>query len=82
MVLDAPWPEYDPALATDDELTLPIQINGKRRGEVVMQRGAPEDQVREAALANPQVQAYLASVSQSVRKVIVVPDRIINLVAG
>ena len=82
MVLDAPWPEYDPALATDDELTLPIQINGKRRGEVVMPRGAPEDQVREAALANPQVQAYLASVSQSVRKVIVVPDRIINLVAG
>jgi leucyl-tRNA synthetase len=82
MVLDAPWPDYDPALAVDDELTLPIQINGKRRGEVVMPRGAPEDQVREAALANPQVQAYLASVSQSVRKVIVVPDRIINLVAG
>ena len=82
MVLDAPWPDYDPALVTDDELTLPIQINGKRRGEVVMPRGAPEDQVREAALANPAVQAYLASVSQSVRKVIVVPDRIINLVAG
>ncbi|MBX3476853.1 MAG: leucine--tRNA ligase [Brevundimonas sp.] len=82
MVLDAPWPEYDPALAADDEVTLPVQIGGKRRGEVVLPRGSDTATVEAAALANPAVQAYLAANSLSVRKVIVVPDRIVNLVAG
>jgi leucyl-tRNA synthetase len=82
MVLDAPWPVYDPALAADDELVLPIQINGKRRGEITMPRGADPKAVEAEALANPAVQAYLEANSQSIRKVIVVPDRIVNLVAG
>ena len=82
MVLDAPWPEYDPALAADDEVILPIQIGGKRRGEIAMPRGADSAAVEAAALANPTVQAYLAANGQSVRKVIVVPDRIVNLVVG
>ena len=82
MVLDAPWPVYDPALAADDEVTLPVQIGGKRRGEVVLPRGSDNATVEAAALANPTVQAYLAANNLSVRKVIVVPDRIVNLVAG
>ncbi|RZJ96594.1 MAG: leucine--tRNA ligase [Brevundimonas sp.] len=82
MVLDAPWPEHDPALAADEAVILPIQINGKRRGEIEMPRGAPQADVEAAALANPQVQAYLEANSQSIRKVIVVTDRIVNLVAG
>jgi leucyl-tRNA synthetase len=82
LALDAPWPTWDPALAADDELTLPIQINGKRRGEVVVPRGADPKAVEAAALANEAVQAYLSANNQSVRKVIVVPDRIVNLVAG
>ncbi len=82
MVLDAPWPEWDPALAADDELTLPVQIGGKRRGEIVMPRGADPKAVEAEALANPAVRAYLETNGLSVRKVIVVPDRIVNLVAG
>jgi len=82
MVLDAPWPEWDPALAADDELTLPVQIGGKRRGEIVMPRGADAKAVEAEALANPAVRAYLEANGLSVRKVIVVPDRIVNLVAG
>ena len=82
MVLDAPWPVYDPALAADDQVTLPVQIGGKRRGEVVLPRGSDNATVEAAALANPTVQAYLAANNLSVRKVIVVPDRIVNLVAG
>ena len=82
LILDAPWPVYDPALAADDEVTLPIQIGGKRRGEIVMPRGATTADVEAAALANPLVQAYLEANGQSVRKVIVVPDRIVNLVVG
>ncbi|PZO06500.1 MAG: leucine--tRNA ligase [Alphaproteobacteria bacterium] len=82
LVLDAPWPEWDPALAADDEIVLPIQISGKRRGEITMPRGSDPMAVEDAALANPQVQAYLSSNGLSVRKVIIVPDRIVNLVAN
>lgn len=82
MAVDAPWPVFDPALAADDEITLPIQISGKRRGEIVMAKGADPKAVEAAALANPQVQAYLSANGLSVKKVIVVPDRIVNLVAG
>ena len=82
MVLDAPWPVFDPALAADDEVVLPIQINGKRRGEITMPRGADAKAVEAEALANAAVQAYLEANAQSIRKVIVVPDRIVNLVAG
>ena len=78
LAVDAAWPAYDPALVADDEVTLPIQINGKRRGEVRLPKGSAEDAVREAALA--EASAYLAGAT--VRKVIVVPDRIVNIVAA
>ena len=80
LVVDAPWPAFDPALANDDELVLPVQINGKRRGEVRVPAGAPPDQVEKIALADAAVQRHLEG--QSVRKVIVVKDRIVNIVVG
>jgi leucyl-tRNA synthetase len=80
MVVDAPWPKADPALAADDERVLPIQINGKRRGEIKVKAGAPEDEVQKIALADPNVLAHLEGVT--VRKVIVVKDRIVNIVAN
>ncbi len=76
----APWPEADPALAERNTVTLPIQVNGKKRGEIEAPKGAPEAEVRELALAHPVVAQFLAG--QSVRKVIVVPNRIVNIVAG
>jgi leucyl-tRNA synthetase len=80
MVVDAPWPKVDPALAADDERILPIQINGKRRGEIKVKAGAPDDEVQKIALADPNVLAHLEGVT--VRKVIVVKDRIVNIVAN
>jgi leucyl-tRNA synthetase len=80
MVLDAPWPDYDPALAADDEVTLPIQVNGKRRGEIRVARGLEPAEVEAIVLADPEVQARLEG--QTVRKIVVVKDRIVNLVVG
>lgn len=80
MVVNAPWPKADPALAADDERVLPIQINGKRRGEVKVKAGAAEDEVQKIALADPNVLAHLEGLT--VRKVIVVKDRIVNIVAN
>ncbi|PXA84262.1 leucine--tRNA ligase [Caulobacter sp. D4A] len=80
MVVDASWPKADPALAADDERVLPIQINGKRRGEIKVKAGAPDDEVQKIALADPGVMAHLEGVT--VRKVIVVKDRIVNIVAN
>ncbi|WP_406852541.1 leucine--tRNA ligase [Brevundimonas sp. BH3] len=82
MVLDAEWPVFDAKLAADDQVTMPVQIGGKRRGEVQMPRGAAQADVEAAALANATVKAYLEANNLTVRKVIVVPDRIVNLVAN
>jgi leucyl-tRNA synthetase len=80
MVLDAPWPEYDPALAADDEVILPIQVNGKRRGEIRVARGLEPAEVEAIVMADQDVQARLEG--QTVRKIVVVKDRIVNLVVG
>ncbi len=80
MVLDAPWPEFDPALAADDEVILPIQVNGKRRGEIRVARGLEPAEVEAIVMADPDVQARLEG--QTVRKIVVVKDRIVNLVVG
>ncbi len=82
LVAEAVWPEYDPALAADDQVTLPIQVNGKRRDELVVPKGAARLDVEQKALANEAVQAYLQANSLTVSKVIVVPDRIVNIVAA
>lgn len=80
MVLDAPWPEHDPALAADDEVTLPIQVNGKRRGEIRVARGLEPAEVEAVVMADADVRARLEG--QTVRKIVVVKDRIVNLVVG
>ena len=80
MAVDAPWPAFDPKLAADDEKVLPVQINGKRRAEIRAPTGAAAAAVEEIALADHEVARHLAGLT--VRKVIVVPDRIVNIVAG
>jgi leucyl-tRNA synthetase len=80
LIVDAPWPTFDPALAREDELVLPVQINGKRRGEIRVPAGVPQDEIEKFALADEGVRRHLEGLS--VRKVIVVKDRIVNIVAG
>jgi len=76
----APWPAADPALVAEDTVILPIQVNGKRRGEISAPKGAPEPEVRAAALAAPEVLPFLEG--KELRKVVVVPDRIVNIVVS
>ncbi len=80
LVVDAPWPVYDSALAAEDQRTLPVQINGKRRGEVTVAAGLAEAEVEKIALADGDVARHLEGLT--VRKVIVVKDRIVNIVAN
>ncbi|MEO5577816.1 MAG: class I tRNA ligase family protein, partial [Sphingomicrobium sp.] len=79
MIADASWPIYDPALLVDDTVTLAIQVNGKLRDTITVARGLPRDQAEALALALPKVQAQL--LGSTPRKVIVVPDRLVNIVA-
>jgi len=74
----APWPVADPALLVSDTVTLPIQINGKRRAEISVPRGMAVSEIESLAMANEDVVKFLAG--QPVKKLIVVPGRIINVV--
>jgi len=78
-VLAAGWPEYDEAACAEEELEIPIQINGKVRARITVPADASEEAVREAALASERVKKVLGSAE--VHKVIVVPGRLVNIVA-
>ncbi|GJE41421.1 Leucine--tRNA ligase [Methylobacterium soli] len=78
LVAQAPWPQADRALLIEDEVTLPVQINGKKRADVTVPREAGAAAVEAAVLALEPVQRALEG--RTPRKVIVVPGRIVNLV--
>jgi leucyl-tRNA synthetase len=77
-LLRAPWPKYDAALAKEEEIEIPVQINGKLRGRVVVPADTAEEFVIERALADEKVQAFLAG--KQVVKRIYVPGKMVNLV--
>ena len=79
MAVDAPWPSFDPALAADEEIALPIQVNGKRRAEFAIAKDADPKLVEKAALEQDGVVRALEG--KAPKKVIVVPNRIVNIVA-
>ena len=79
LIADAPWPEADPALLVEDEVTIAVQVNGKLRDTLTVPRGAPREALEEMALASEKVVRILEG--KPPRKVIVVPDRLVNLVA-
>ena len=78
LVAQAPWPQVEAALLVEDEITLPVQINGKKRADVTVPRDADAAAVEAATLALEAVQKVLEG--RAPRKVIVVPGRIVNLV--
>jgi leucyl-tRNA synthetase len=79
LVVETPWPKADPELVKRETLTIAVQVNGKRRGEVEIPADAPEEVVRELALSLVPVQRALDG--KAPRRVIVVPGRIVNIVA-
>jgi leucyl-tRNA synthetase len=80
MATAAPWPTFDPALTEDAVRVLPVQVNGKRRGEITAPAGAPAAEVEKIVLDDPEIARRLEGLT--IRKVIVVPDRIVNIVAA
>ncbi len=78
LVCDAPWPKADPAYLVNDTVMLPIQVNGKKRGEITVTKDASEADIIKQALSLDAVQRILAG--REPKKVIVVPNRIVNVV--
>jgi leucyl-tRNA synthetase len=79
LMADTPWPKAEPDLARDEQVTIAVQVNGKLRGTVELPRDAAAGDVEQAALALPQVAHQLAG--RAPKKIVVVPNRIVNLVA-
>ena len=77
---DLPFPQADPAALRRDAVTLAVQVNGKLRGTIEVAVDASREAIEAIALAEPNVQAFLSGLA--VRKVIVVPGKIVNVVAG
>ncbi|HEY7764706.1 MAG TPA: leucine--tRNA ligase [Aestuariivirgaceae bacterium] len=80
LAAQAPWPAADPALLVEDTVTIAVQVNGKRRDEVTLKKGLPAAEVESIVLELDNVRRALDG--RSVRKIIVVPDRIANVVVG
>jgi leucyl-tRNA synthetase len=78
LIIDAPWPQADPAMLVDDEVTLPIQVNGKRRAEISVPKDMPKEEIEALALATDGVIRTLDGAAP--KKIIVVPGRIVNVV--
>jgi len=79
MIVDAAWPSFDPALLVDDQVTIAVQVNGKLRDTLSAPRGLDRAAAEALALSSEKVRRQLEG--SSPRKVIVVPDRLVNIVA-
>ena len=79
LLADQPWPQSEPALLVDDRVTIAVQVNGKRRDELTVARSASKEEIETAALKLEGV--VRAIEGRPVKKVIVVPQRIVNVVA-
>ena len=77
-----PWPTWDQALAAEDELTVPVTLNGKPRGELIVPVSMKDDQeaVKTLALELPRIKQLVDG--QTIRRVIYVPGKIVNIVAN
>lgn len=78
-LIDAKWPEVSEDAIKADELTLVCQVNGKLRGSITVSAGASEDEIRAAALSNPDVKKFVGDLP--VRRVIIVKQKLVNVVA-
>jgi leucyl-tRNA synthetase len=75
-----PWPEFDPALLKDDQIEIPVQVNGKLRAKVVVPAVADAGEIEAKARRDERIAALLEG--KTVRKVVVVPGKLVNFVVG
>ena len=77
-LLNSMWPGYDPAAIIEDEIVIVVQVNGKLRGKVTVPADATDDTVKAAALADEKVMEHTAG--KEIKKVVVVPKKLVNVV--
>ncbi|MDQ3621582.1 MAG: leucine--tRNA ligase [Verrucomicrobiota bacterium] len=77
---DQPWPAYDPQMLIEDELEFPVQVNGKLRDKIVVHKDASTAEIEAAALAAPKAGEHRAG--KTVKKIVVVPGRLVNIVVA
>ena len=78
LIARQPWPTVDESLLSDNTITMPIQVNGKRRGQIEVQKDLEPPEIEKLALAEEAVQRALNGAAP--KKVIVVPGKIVNVV--
>jgi leucyl-tRNA synthetase len=76
----APWPKFVPELAAEDQVEVVVQIKGRVRGKLVVESGLSEEELKKRALSDPKIATFLDG--QRVVKVIVVPNKLVNIVTG
>ena len=75
-----PWPTYDPALLKDDEIEVPVQVNGKLRGRIIVPADADQRRWKRPRRADEKIAALLDG--KTIKKVVVVPGKLVNFVVG
>jgi leucyl-tRNA synthetase len=76
----APWPKFDPALLVESTLQIPVQVNGKLRDVITIPASASQAELEAAAIASEKVKPFIDG--NTVKKIIVVPKKLVNIVAG
>jgi leucyl-tRNA synthetase len=79
-ILRQPWPSYDPMLTQEEEVTVVIQVNGRVRSRLMAPASIGEDDLRDAALRHERIQEWIAG--KAIRKVIIVPQKLVNIVVA
>ena len=75
----APWPEHDELLLVEESIEFPVQVNGKLRSHITISPDTPADEIEKLALANDKIKSFLEG--KELKKVIVVPNRLVNIAA-
>ena len=78
MLVSSAWPSYDEELALDEQIEIPVQLNGKLVARVMVAAGSSDDDLRSAAMADAKVRARLDG--REINKLIVVPGRLVSIV--
>ncbi|MEM6905427.1 MAG: hypothetical protein AAF568_05995, partial [Pseudomonadota bacterium] len=78
LLVDMPWPEPEQALLSDETVVLPVQVNGKKRAEIEVAKGASPAEIEALAVSEEAVARFIGETGP--KKVIVVPGRIVNVV--